>query len=115
MLLSTTVVSTRILPLDYVALSCQGHNPIMQLPDRLRSNGLSQTDQCFGVRHFLHPDPAEAAIDNVGPHFPFQCFVTPVAHMLQHQHAQGYFRWRLLTPAKTALRMPLSLCVVNCI
>lgn len=98
--------------LDHVALSCQCHNPIMQLAQRFRANRLPQAHQRFCVRYLLHPDPAEAAVHHIGPTFPFQRFVTPVAHMLQNQHAQGYFGWRLRPPQRPALLVPLALRLV---
>src|SRR5207302_8791954 len=106
-------VHPHLSPLNHTPLLGQGHNPIMQLTDSLRPDRLSQTHQRLGVRHLLPTDPAEAAIHHIRPHFPFQRFVTPVAHVLQNQYAQGHFRRRWLPTPKPTLRMPLSLGFVD--
>jgi hypothetical protein len=85
----------------------------MQLRDGLGSDHLSQTHQRLRIRHFFHSHPTETAIDHVGSYFPLQNFVTPVAHMFHNQHAQGYFRRRLLPSSNPALRMSLALRVVD--
>src|SRR6266850_447984 len=106
-------VHPHLSPLNHTPLLGQGHNPIRQLTDSLRPARLSQTHQRLAVRHLLPTDPAEAAIHHILPYFPFQRFVTPVAHVLQNQHAQGHFRRRWLPTPKPTLRMPLSLGFVH--
>src|SRR3989441_745437 len=69
--------------------------------------------QGLGIRHFLIADPREGPIDQIRAHFPLQCVVTPVPHMLQDQQPQRHFGGCLCPPARPALRMPLPLRFIH--
>src|SRR2546426_645463 len=95
------------------ALSCQFHQPLVQIPDHFGTDHLSQPRQGLGIRHFLIADPREGPIDQIRAHFPLQRVVTPVPHMLQDQQPQRHFGGCLCPPARPALRMSLPLRFIH--
>jgi len=72
-------------PFHDPALSCQFHQPLVQIPDHFGTDHLSQPRQGLCIRHFLIADSREGPIDQIRAHFPLQRVVTPVPHMLQDQ------------------------------
>jgi hypothetical protein len=78
-------VHSHLPPLHYAALPRQLHQPSMRLPNYLRSNGLSQSRQCLGIRHLLVSDARERAIQQIRAHLSFQRVIASVPHMFQDQ------------------------------
>ena len=69
----------------------------------------SHTQQRFFIRHVRHANPAETPVHHVGVYSPFHNLVAPIALVLQDQHAQRYFRWRLPPPVRAAPPMSFPL------
>src|SRR5271157_3499304 len=88
-------------------------DPVVQFADGLGPNRLPQTQQRLFIRHFRQANPAETPVHHVGSYFPLYNLVTPIAHVLQDQHAQRYFGWRLPSPARAAPPMPFPLRLVD--
>src|SRR5271157_1657153 len=102
-------VHPQLASLNHMALLRQAHDPVVQFADGLGPNRLPQTKQRLFIRHFRQANPAETPVHHVGAYFPLYNLVTPIAHVLQDQHAQRYFRWRLPSPARAAPPMPFPL------
>ena len=47
----------------------------------------------FGIRHLAGADTGEVEIYQIGPDFPFQNRITPIANVLQDQQTQHDFGW----------------------
>src|SRR5271157_2860398 len=106
-------VHAQLAPLNHTALLRQAHDPVVQFADGLWPNRLPQTKQRLFIRHFRQANPAETPVHHVGAYFPLYNLVTPIAHVLQDQHAQGYFRRRLPPSPRAAPPMPFPLRLVD--
>src|SRR3954454_12020353 len=91
-LVSTTVVSTRILrpwraPFCCAIVTSRSCNWAMTPPPK----GLGNAGQRRCIGHFAQPNARELTIRQVHSHFAFQGLETPVAYVLQQQEPQCDF------------------------
>jgi len=106
MLVSTTVVSTRIrrpCATRWSRTICTILSWIC-----LTTAGPTATAHGLGVGHLRPADPGEVAVHQIGAHLPFQYAVTPVAQVLEHQQTQHHLGRNTAPAAGAALRMPLG-------
>src|SRR5215467_377381 len=107
MLVSTTVVSTRILAPGLKPFSLAMLTIRVDLLDRLGSHGHAPSSHGLGVGHLGHSDAGELAVDEIGPHLPLEYGIAPIASVLENQEPHDDFggiavptrvrlkRWRL--------------------
>jgi hypothetical protein len=108
-LVSTTVVSTRILRPVAIPSACAiCTSRSGRLFDRLRPDRQSPTADRLGVGHLAAADAGEVAVDQVGAHFALERRVAPVAHMLENEQAQDHVGRRAQAAAAAAVRMSPS-------
>src|SRR4051794_36993901 len=100
MLVSTTVVSTRIFrPLinDTLLLSDLNQAP-MQFRDHFSAEDLCDPRERLRIRQLTETDAGEVTVGEAHPHFPLQHIEAPVADVLEEQEAKKHFG-RCLRPA----------------
>src|ERR1700733_394769 len=91
MLVSTTVVSTRIRrPPTNLVLHCDRDHAAVQILDYVRADHLPEASQCFRIRNLLSTDAGERSVHQIGPDFPLQYLVAPVADVLEDEKPKHY-------------------------
>jgi len=83
------------------------HDPVMDLPDRCRSQRHAPPAHGLGIGHFAAADAGKIAIHQIGPHLPFQHLVAPVANVFEHQQPQHHFGRGPRPAAAAAVGAPL--------
>src|SRR5438270_2519282 len=102
MLVSTTVVSTRILRPCVTPCCCAICNdPVVNLLDRVRIHSQAPTSHRLGIRRLAAAHTGEVAVNQVGAHLALQHVIAPVANVLEDQQPQHHLG-RCARPTTTA-------------
>jgi hypothetical protein len=72
-----------------VPLAGDGRQARQELLERRPVEDLGEPDQGLGVRDPLALDPAERAVDEVGPGLTLALIEAPVEEVLEHEHPEG--------------------------
>src|SRR5262245_3584793 len=112
MLVSTTVVSTRIFDpwatafslamlttLSWICLITSGPTATPHLP--------------IVLAHLGHADAGELAIDEIGAHLPLEHSVAPVARVLENEQAHDHFCAKAAPAARAAQAMALGQSLIG--
>jgi hypothetical protein len=102
MLVSTTVVSTRIRrPRDHAFFQSNLYDPLVNLLEHLRSERRAPAAHRLGIGHLAGTHAGKVPIYQIGPHLAFKRLVAPVADVLEDQQPQHRLS-RCTTAAATA-------------
>src|SRR5437879_6134561 len=105
MLVSTTVVSSRILR-PFTTRCCCAICTRRRWISSTTSGPSARITRCQGllIRHLFSPNPCKPSIHEVGAYLPLQRLEAPVPHVLQDHQAQHHFRRRPPPSSHSALR-----------
>jgi hypothetical protein len=86
MLLSTTVVSTRIRrPATMLVILRYFHHPMVDLPEHLGPDRHTPSPHGLGIRHLAAAHAGKVAVHEVGAHLAFHSGVAHVSDVLEDQ------------------------------
>ena len=114
MLVSTTVVSTRILrPAAKPSVCASDHQPLVDLLDHLGPDRQAPAAHRLCIGRLAGADPREVAVHQIGAHLALEHLVAPVADVLEDQQPQYHLGRRTSPAAATALGMPFRQSLVH--
>ena len=107
-------VDTHLTPLHHLLRQRDLHDPVMDLLDDAWSERDAPAPHGLGIGHLAGADAGEVAIHQIGPDFPFQDRIAPIANVLQDQQAQHDFGWVAQTATPAAVGIAVRQRLVDC-
>ena len=84
-------VDAHTFPFDDPVLHRDCNYASMQIRNHIGSDDLPKPSQCLRIRHLLCADPGECPVHQIGPDFPLQHFIAPVANVFEDEKPQHHF------------------------